>query len=225
MIHPSGVFAYEAEFTADGFSESDVVLHGHEYKNTDIDRLVGHNPTIRFWRDRLVLVAGEQLHSGLRNFSFGIGDAVPLSARPGDQLYVLRTGSGGIGLSLLRENRLVLAIGAVTAVPLGMNVAVTMGPRGGKLINNPPTDPRLDFSVDGETLLLRERGLTRIGDYQVYIERSWEDGIPGTDECVSIARVDSQEINIASVRSAVILGQSEMKMTSWDGSESSLRNS
>ena len=223
MIHPSGLFAYEAEFTADGFGESDVVLHGHEYQNTNIDRFVGHNPTIRFWRDRLVLVAGEQLHSRLRNFSFAIGDAVPLAARPGDQLYVVRTGGGGIGLSLLRENRLVLAIGAVRAVPLGMNVNIIIGPRGGKLFNNPPTDPRLDFNVDGETIVLRERGLTTIGNYQIYIEHSWADGIPGTDECVSISRLDSQEINIASVRSAVMLGQSEMKMTSWDGSEK-LRN-
>ena len=224
MIHPSGLFAYEAEFTADGFRESDVVLHGHEYQNTNIDRFVGHNPTIRFWRDRLVLVAGEQLHSRLRNFSFAIGDAVPLSARPGDQLYVVRTGSGGIGLSLLRENRLVLAIGAVTAVPLGVNIEVSIGPRSGKILPNPATDPRLDFSIDGETMVLRERGLTRIGDYQVYIEHSWEDGIPGTDECVSISRGGDQRIDVASMRSAILLARGEMKMTDWDGSERWLRN-
>jgi len=224
MIHPSGLFAYEAEFTADGFGESDVVLHGHEYQNTNIDRLVGHNPTLRFWRDRLVLVAGGHLHSRLRNFSFAIGDAVSLSARPGDQLYVVRTGCGGIGISLLRENRLVLAIGAVTAVPLGINVDIVISPKGGTLFDKSPADPRLDFNVDGETMVLSERGLTRIGDYQIYIEHSWEDGIPGINECVSISRVDTQEINIAPLRSAVLLGQSEMKMTSWDGSEQWLRN-
>ena len=225
MIHRSGLFAYKAEFTAKGFSESDVVLHGHEYEATNIDRLVGHNPMIRFWRDRLVIVAGQRSHSGLRNFSFDIGDAVPLSARAGDQLFLVRTGSGGIALSVLRENRLVLAIGAVTAVPLGSDIDILKGPRGAGIFNNPPTDPRLDFSVAGETMVMRDRGLTTLADYQIYVERSWEDGIPGIDECVSISRINSHQIDIASLRSAVLLGRRETKMTNWDGSESVFRQS
>jgi len=105
-----------------------------------------------------------------------------------------------------------------------LNIEVSNGPRSGRIFNNPATDPRLDFSIDGETMVLRERGLTTIGEYQVYIEQSWEDGIPGTNECVSISRAGNQEIDLASIRSAILLGRGEMKMTYWDGSEGWLRN-
>ena len=89
VIHPSGIFHYEAEFTSDSFAEpDDVRVHGTETKRTDIDRLVGHNPMIRFWRDRLVLVASEKSNSLVRNASCGIGDAIPLAARSGDRLHV-----------------------------------------------------------------------------------------------------------------------------------------
>jgi hypothetical protein len=82
MIHRSGTFEYEAEFTRDGFSESDIVLYGADLSGGKIDRLVGHKPMIRFWRDRIVLVASEKANSSTRNVSFAIGDAVPRSARP-----------------------------------------------------------------------------------------------------------------------------------------------
>lgn len=219
MIHPSGTFKYEAEFTSEGFSNSDIVLHGTIANKVDGPRLVGHSPTIRFWNDRLVLVASEESTSRLRNASFAIGDAVTLSAHPGDQLHVIRTGSGGIGLSLLRDDRLVLAIGCVTAVPLGFNINVIKGPRSHKPFPDPLCDTRLEFQVESESLILRNRVLTQLGDCEIYVERSWQDGIPGVDECVSICRGDDPAVKIASVRSAILLGNSPLKMTRWDGSE------
>ena len=218
MIHPSGTFEYEAEFSSDCFRGSETVLPGFA-KNTEIDRLVGHNPMIRFWNDRLVLVASEKSHSRLRNTSFAIGNAVPLTAHPGDRLHLVRTGSGGIGLSLLREGRLVLAIGAVTAVPLGANINVTIGPRRQNPVAYSRSESWLEFKIKSETLVLKDRGLTSIGDYQIYIERCWEDGIPGTDECVSICAANGPAVNVESIRSAVLLSNGDLKMTHWDGTE------
>jgi hypothetical protein len=174
---------------------------------------------IRFWNDRLVLVASEKLHSRLRNASFWIGDSVPLAACPGDRLHLIRTGCGGIGLSLLREKRLILAIGAVRAVPLGANIDVIVGPERQDIFDAHRVETWLEFKIESKTLILRNRGLTTIGDYQIYIERRWEDGIPGTDECVSMCAANSAEVNVAAIRSAVLLGNGDLKMTHWDGTE------
>jgi hypothetical protein len=218
MIPPSGTFEYEAEFTSDSFRESDIMLQGTSTYSMDMDRLVGHQPMIRFWHDRLVLVASEQANSKLRNASFPIGDVVMLAARAGDRLYVVRTGRGGIGLSLLREQRLVLAIGAVTAVPLGMNIKVIQMPKdhhgwGAR------GDEWLDFEIESKQLTLRMRGVSRAADYEIYVEHCWEVGIPGVEECVSICSGANSAINIASLRSAVLLGHSPLKLTRWDGTE------
>src|SRR5678815_1067536 len=218
-IHPSGIFAYEAEFTSKSFKDSDVVLQGAEIKCTDIDRLVGHRPTIRFWRDRLVLVAAEKARSSLRNASFPIGDAVPLAAHAGDRLYVVRTGAGGIGLSLVRDKMLVLAIGAVTAVPLGMNIKVFKRPESRGSMFSRLTDRWLEIHVEDEPANLRHRTVSMVKDYEIYIEHCWADGIPGIDECVSMCGVNDPAIKIASIRSAVLLGHSNLKMTGWDGIE------
>ena len=218
MIHRSGTFEYEAEFTSDSFRESDIVVYGTLMKRMDVKRLVGPNPMIRFWNDRLVLVASEESNASVRNTSFRIGNAVPLAAAPGDRLYVVRTGSGGIGLSLLRDKQLVLAIGAVTAVPLGNNMQVIKNRKG----NYPFVDLKdtwLEFQVGNEQLKLRDRSVTDIGNYQIYVEACWENGIPGVDECVSVSVANNPSVNLASLRSAILLRSSDLKLTRWDCTE------
>ena len=218
MIHRSGTFEYEAEFTSDSFRESDIVVYGTLMKRMDVKRLVGPNPMIRFWNDRLVLAASEESNASVRNTSFRIGNAVPLAAAPGDRLYVVRTGSGGIGLSLLRDKQLVLAVGAVTAVPLGNNMQVIKNRKG----NYPFVDLKdtwLEFQVGNEQLKLRDRSVTDIGNYQIYVEACWENGIPGVDECVSVSVANNPSVNLASLRSAILLRSSDLKLTRWDCTE------
>ncbi len=219
MISPSGTFEYEAEFTADSFRESDIILHGTLMKSMDVNRLVGPNPMIRFWNDRLVLVASDKSNSTVRNTSFRIGDAVPVAARAGDRLYVVRTGCGGIGLSLLRDNQLVLALGAVTGVPLGNNIQVNREPKGSWLHEEHLRDTWLEFEAGSEQVRLRKRGITEVGNYQIYVESCWEYGIPGTDECVSVSVTNNPPVNLASLRSAILLRNGDFKLTHWDCKE------
>lgn len=219
MIHHSGTFEYTAEFTSDSFRESDIMLPGSLMDSTDPNRLVGPSPMIRFWNDRLVLVASDKANSSVRNTSFFIGDAVSVAASPGDRLYVVRSGCGGIGLSLLRDKQLVLAIGAVTRVPLGNDIQVTKDPKGSWSLHAHPKDTWLEFQVGSEQVKLRKRGITDIGDYQIYIESCWEYGIPGTDECVSVSVANDPPVNLASLRSAILLRNGFVKLTRWDGTE------
>ena len=219
MIHPSGTFDYEAEFTIEGFSDSDIVLYGTDRRGENIDCLVGLNPMIRFWNNRIVIVAPGKLKSTCRNVSFSFGNAVSLSARPGDRLYLVRTGAGGIGLSVLRQQSLILAVGAVTAVPLGRDMQIIRGPGSPNPWEDPISDTWLEFRVGSEQLILRDREVTEIGDYHIYIEHRWEDGVPGTDECISVCVADNSAMKIAAMRSAILLSNGNWKETYWDCTE------
>jgi len=219
MIHSSGIFEYEAEFTKDGFGDSDIVVYGSDLSGRKVKRLAGHKPMIRFWRDRVVLVASDKPNSTVRNVSFAIGDAVPLSARPGDRLYLVRTGAGGIGLSLLRQERLVLATGAVTAVPLGRDFHTIRRPGNKDSWKSPLLDTWLEFRIGKEQVILRERETTEIGGYNIYVEHGWKDGVPGTDECVSVSALDGPSMMIAAMRSAILVANGVLKMTGWDCTE------
>lgn len=214
----SGTFEYQAEFTGESFGSSDIVLRGTDLGGHDAARLVGLNPTIRFWNERIVIVATDQHKSSARNVSFSFGSAVSLSALPGDRLYLVRTGAGGIGLSVLREQKLVLAVGAVTATPLGKDVQVNRRPRNS--YEDPIIDPWLEVRV-GEGFHLREREVAEVGGYHFYIERTWEDGVPGIDECISVVIAGDSSMTLAAMRSAIILNNGIWKITSWDCTEHS----
>jgi hypothetical protein len=217
MIHPSGTFEYEAEFTSDTFGEWHAVLRGRARKGTKDKRLVGLSPDVKFGNDRLVLVASERSNSSVRSASFAVGDAIPVAAQPGDKLHVVRTGRGGIGLSLLREDRLVVATGAVTAVPLGTNITVIQGPHGLYGFEELRGKEWIELQLGSEKLVLRERGVTTIGDYEVYFEHGWEFGYPGIDECASICGATDPDVKLACIRSAALLGYGDMQLNHWDG--------
>jgi hypothetical protein len=216
-IHHSGTFEYEAEFTKDGFGISEIVLAGTDRSGENEDRLVGLNPRIRFWNDRLVIIASGRDKASVRNVSFPIGDAVRLVARPGDQLFLVRTGCGGIGLSLLRDEKLILATGAITSVPLGPDMKVIAGPDDYDPLS--PSDTWLEFSVEGERVKLRERDVAEQGSYFTYVERCWKMGIPGTNSCVSVCLRDDLALRVAAIRSAILLANGNLKLVSWDTSE------
>jgi len=219
MVIPiSGTFQYEAEFTEEGFGETEILLRGTDLDGRNEDRLVGLNPKIRFWHDRLVLIASGDHKSSMRNVSLPIGDAVTLAARPNDRLYLTRTGAGGVGLSVLRQGALVLALGAVASVPLGSGLQVTCCPEGTD-IKHPPADTWLGFSVGSERVALRGKEVAEICGCHIYVERSWAPGIPGTDECVAVCVGEHPTMRIAAIRSAVLLGNGALKMTRWDCTE------
>jgi hypothetical protein len=72
----------------------------------------------------LTLRANGKDRAGVAAFSFCRDSNLVNGFRPGDTLHVARTRCGGLGLSLIRDGRLVVAIGAVDAVPTGSTVSV-----------------------------------------------------------------------------------------------------
>ena len=217
MIHPAGTFEYKAEFTEKSFGNSEIVLHGAPLDGTDEQRLVGLSPKIRFWSDRLVLVASLPIKASMRNVSFAIGDAVNFAAQPGDQLYLVRTGCGGMGLSVLRHGKLILAIGSVWGLPLGEDLKILVPPDIGEF--RPNSDNWLGFKVGNEQLKLREREVAVVANYHIFVERCRGDGEPGTDESVAICIAGDTTMETAAMRSAILICNGDLKMTSWDLAE------
>src|SRR5262249_53384002 len=207
-----------AEFTNESFGDSDITLFGSDRRGDKTKCLVGPSPKLRFWNDRLVIVASEESNSTFRNVSVLIGDAVKSAAQAGDRLYIIRTGCGGIGLSVLRREELILAIGAIAEVPLGNEIKVTWHPLRASW-NDFVTDTWLELRVQSHSITLRERETAEIEDYCIYVERKWEPGTPGTDGYVSICRAVDSRMRVAAMRSVVLLGQRGMKLVSWDCSE------
>ena len=104
-----GTFEYEGELTSDHTDTSEIVVQGRDCGRGGMIRLVGLRPKIRFWGEKAVLIAESQDNAPVRRFSFPVGETVFLVARAGDALHVVRTATGDVGLSLLRDDSLVFA--------------------------------------------------------------------------------------------------------------------
>jgi hypothetical protein len=213
MIHPSGTFEYQAEFTAESFRNNDIVLRGVNHRSWNGDCFVGHNPTIRFWNDRLVLVASGKDRATCRNASFPIGDTVHRTALAGDRLYVIRTGAGGLGMTLLRGQKLILATGAIVSLPLGTDIQVACAPANLNSWKDLAADTWLEFRAGKELLILREREAGSIGDYDVYVERCCKPDVPGIDEYVSLSVTGDSAIQRAAMRAVILVAFGRLKLT------------
>jgi len=66
---------------------------------------------------RMVLTRDDALCVGARTAWFHLESVLIDSLRPGDTLNMVRTQRGGLGVSVMRGDTLVVAIGVVTAVP------------------------------------------------------------------------------------------------------------
>jgi hypothetical protein len=192
--------------------------HYGPHGNLRDDRLVGLEPKLRITDDGLLLEAASRDQAQIRSASVGVDARLLDSMRSGDSFYLARTHTADIGLSLLRGSRLVFAIGAVTVIPLGDNIRVRGGPAHSADIAStdwPRRHTWVDISLLSEARRLTGGQQTAIGDYTVAVIRSFQDGIPGTHECLAITcqEVESE----AALRSARILasGNAGLAMERW----------
>ena len=122
------------------------------------------------------------------------------SLRGGDVLHVTGTCSCGTGLSVLREDELVVAAGAVSSVPLGNRVTLCtpsdLVEEAEAIFRRRYPDfqfafPVIEVSIDGvSTLFGIGGGDIEGGGYHVRVYHPHLPGIPGTDECLGITRLD-----------------------------------
>jgi len=147
-------------------------------------------------RSRLTLRTSHAALGSVRSTSFCVDRGVIAALRPGDRLYMAYTPCGGLALSAVREGGLVVAIGAVTSVPLGDNVharrALDLLSEAEAILRR--CDSSFEFRevpielTIGDATLLLPGGSAQAQDYEVWIQHGFLRGTPGVDECVAVSR-------------------------------------
>ena len=169
---------------------------------------------------RLTLRADSKDHATIAVFSFCVDRALTSSFHPGDVLHVARTSCGGLGLSVIRQGRLLAAVGAVTAVPHGESVSVRIpadviqeAERVFSQLDSKFEFPELPLEVHvaSERRVLF-RGRPRIAGYEVFVEHGFYPGTPGTDECAALSLVGGCPAP-AAISSAQLLEYSDLSET------------
>jgi hypothetical protein len=155
------------------------------------NRLVGLRPALRILRGQLMLEAVGWRRAQVRSAALELDESLLAIFQGGDVLTLVRTSTADIGVSLLRDDRLIVALGAATEIPLGENVEA----RNGFAVDNSTFAPEqlrredtwVDVSVSGEACRLRRGEETTICNYRISALRCFEEGIPGTHESLAIS--------------------------------------
>jgi hypothetical protein len=173
-------------------------------------------------RSRFTLTASEERHSQLSAASFYIDRDLTSIFEPGDRLYMARTASAGLGVSLLRNDRLVFGVGAISSVPLGSGI---QGSVPHDLVRKASAcfktrDKNFTFSelpiqitVDNE-VRIASRGWHQLGNYAIWVNHGYYPGIPGKDVSVAIALKGACG-SVPATASAQLLDAGELEMVRW----------
>jgi hypothetical protein len=154
---------------------------------------------------RIDLVASGPAHAECESFTFWVDRGLLQSLRPRDVLITARSRSASLGLALFRDDRLLLAAGAVTEVPLGSEVsarypfgAITEGRNAFRAF-----DPKFEFAelpveitVNGKTAI-RYRSMSWEGPYDVWMDHGFHAGVPSDGECIAISLRGSAPVGVA----------------------------
>jgi hypothetical protein len=168
-------------------------------------RLVGFAPSIEIRGHRIVITASSRERAEVSAASFAMDPELIAVLRGGDVIRVVREKTGDVGVAVLRDERLVVAIGAVSALPLGEGVSVDGGAEGTGYVA---------VRVGAETAPLAQGEPVQMGDYEVQVVRPTVDGIPGHRESVAVCRAGACSLD-AAVRSAELLDVG-LGMVRWD---------
>jgi hypothetical protein len=140
----------------------------------------------------------------------------------GDLLHMARTSCGRIGVSAIRSEPLIFAVGAITAVPLGCDfearVTYDLVEAAEALFRKRDTRfPFAEYPVEiraSEERHSKNGGRMRVGPFDVWILHGDYFGIPGTDACVSVARTGACPLVDANA-SALFLDTDVLEIVYW----------
>ncbi len=157
-----------------------------DYPETDFFhayRLIGLRPLLAITDDEIVLKSLTRERSQATTAALRLDSELIDSLRAGDTLNLVRTATADIGVSLLRGQQLVFAVGAASAVPTGEDVIVRSVGSG----EFPGGDYWLELSVFGQESQLRGGQSADLGPYEISVLRCFTEGIPGTYACLAVS--------------------------------------
>jgi hypothetical protein len=177
-----------------------------EYDPLRHDRLVGLRPILQISGGRFALIASSRSHARVSSASFDVDHDLPGRFHVGDVLTLIRTGTADLALSLMRDGRLMCAIGAVTVLRLGSAITVRGQSQVERTRSWDRKDEWIEVAVGEERKRLQKREEATFGSYRVTVVRCYEPGIPGEYESVAVS-LDEADLHTAAVRSAELLAQ------------------
>ena len=244
MMPACGTFDYVTtvpEKPAVSLSEWEVRLR-HPVKQTGRDildrRLVGYAPRLRItdagltpdpgprrpsvMRSQMTFTAAGPQDATVSAISFHVDRDLISLLQPGDDLHVTRTRCAGLGLSIIRRGKLLAAVGAVTAVPLGddfqAHLPLPLLEKASAVFAK--ADPEFEFrEMPIEFVQKKQRrilfdGSCQLGQYAVFVWHGFLTGMPGTNESAAICEATRQVPAFASL-SAQLLESDPPRLTSW----------
>jgi len=244
MMPPCGTFDYVTtvpEQPAGSLSEWEVRLR-YPVKRTGSAlserRLVGYAPRLRITDAGLTPNPGPQRPSVMRSrmtltaagpedatdsaISFHVDRDLISLLQPGDDLHITRTSCAGLGLSIIRRGKLLAAVGAVTAVPLGNGFQAQLPfhlvEKASAVFGK--VDPEFEFReipiefVEKKQRRILFHGPYKLGQYAVFMWHGFLPGMPGTNESAAICEASRQVPAFASV-SAQLLEADPAELTRW----------
>jgi hypothetical protein len=149
-------------------------------------------------RSRITLIATDKNSSLVERISFFLDSGLITALRAGDTLQIARSFHGRIGVSAIRGDELIFAVGAVCAVSLGKGLQIHTPL---DLVNEAESVFRKRYPefrlsehpieiIVGNERWIGYRCNRRFGLLQIFSLHGYRTALlTGTDECVSIARI------------------------------------
>jgi hypothetical protein len=209
-----------------------VTRKGHEVTDR---RLVGYAPRLqiidagpsdsaylRVLRSRVTLTASNRQDATVSSISFYVDRDLIAQLQPGDDLHMSRTACGGLGLSILRQGELVVAVGAVTAVNLGNDFeafsAYELAAKASRIFQKVDSgfcfaEMPVEFVHKKQHRILFS-GMCHLGDYVVLLRHGFMGGVPGTDASAAICRSQDQ-VPVYASASATLLEDCSPEIREW----------
>lgn len=241
MMPPCGTFDYVTTVPEKPADEWEVRLR-YPVKQTGSDlsdrRLVGYAPRLRITdagltpdpgprrpsviRSLLTLTAASPKDATVSAIAFHVDRDLISLLQPGDDLHMTRTKCAGLGLSILRRSKLLAAVGAVTAVPLGddfqAHIPFRLIEKASAVFTQ--SDPEFEFREMPIEFVQKKQhrilfdGSCQLGQYSVFMWHGFLTGMPGTNESAAICEASRQVPAFASL-SAQLLEADPAGLTRW----------
>lgn len=178
-------------------------------------------------RGQITLSAANQGGATVASASFHVDMGLVKSLQPGDTVHLVRTGSGGLAISIIRGESLVAAAGAIASVPLGNDLVArypgeVMEAVEALLREADPTIsdwfaalPEAPIEIrSGDQRRILWRANIKLGPYRVFMIHGFYSGIPGTDACAAISRVGTGP-EISTISTAQLLDGGGIEVVKW----------
>ena len=132
VMPPCGTFDYFATVTGARSSQQRTWTFGATLRQQVTPRgdklvdgrLVGYSPLVELSRGKVALRARHRANAQVLTASFDVHCGLMSALRCHDRLHLVRSSTGDLAVSVVRDGRLVLAFGALTLLTLGKNVSV-----------------------------------------------------------------------------------------------------